>query len=98
MYPPAGDAEAARYESIDEPPEPSPESDADAARLLARALVSSRVSSALSWEDALKRLGLDETKLHAEEVNQAQAEFDVYMDSTKRKRRKKMKKHKCVDM
>ena len=95
-YPPNGDAEAARHGAIDEPPETSPESDADAARQLARALVSSRVGAALSWQDTLKRLGLDETRVHAEEVSQAEAEFNVYMDSTKRKRRKKMKKHKYV--
>ncbi|KAI0345352.1 hypothetical protein BDW22DRAFT_1022353 [Trametopsis cervina] len=96
LYPPAADADAARRGIIDEPPEASPESDADAARVLARALVSSRVGAALSWQDTLRRLGLDESKGHAEEVQQAQVEFDMYMDSTRRKRRKKMKKHKCV--
>lgn len=95
-YPPLADAEAARYGAIDEPPETSPESDADAARQLARALVSSRVGAALSWQDTLKKLGLDDSKVHAAELSQAQAEYDVYMDSTKRKRRRKMKKHKCV--
>ncbi|KAI0691029.1 hypothetical protein BC835DRAFT_1417416 [Cytidiella melzeri] len=93
-YSPSPDAEATRHGAVDEPPEASPESDADAARILAKALVSSRVEAALAWEGTLKRLGLDESKVHAAEVSQAQAEFDVYMDSTRRKRRKKMKKHK----
>ena len=83
-----------RHGVIDELPEASPESDADAARLLARALVSNRVGAALAWENTLKGLGLDESTVRVAEVNQAKAEFDVYMDSTKRKRRKKMKKHK----
>ena len=94
--PPAANAEAARFGTIDDPPEASPESDADAARLLARALVSNKVGAALAWEETLRRLGLDESKGDAEEVNKAQVEFDMYMDSTKRKRRKKMKKHKYV--
>lgn len=93
-FPPTVNADTAKYGTIDDPPEASPESDADAARLLARALVTSKVSAALAWEDTLRRLGLDETKGRAEEVVQAQAELDMYMDSTKRKRRKKMKKHK----
>ena len=80
--------------TIDDPPEASPESDADAARQLARALVANRVGAALTWEATLKRLGLDVAAEHEEEVCQAQAEFDMYMDSTKRKRRRKMKKHK----
>ena len=42
------------------------------------------------------KLGLDVTEGRAEEISQAQAEFDMYMDSTKRKRRRKMKKHKYV--
>lgn len=83
--------------TIDDPPEASPESDADAARQLARALVVNRAGAALAWETALRRLGLDVTAEHAAEVSQAEAEFEVYMDSTKRKRRRKMKtKHKYV--
>ncbi|PSR83062.1 hypothetical protein PHLCEN_2v5866 [Hermanssonia centrifuga] len=93
-FPPAVNADTANLVSIDDPPEASPESDADAARQLARALVANRVGAALSWESTLKRLGLDVTEGRAEEVSLAQAEFDMYMDSTKRKRRKKMKKHK----
>jgi hypothetical protein len=51
----------------------------------------------VSWEGTLKTLGLDVSK-EAERVN-LQEQFekdweDVMLDSTKRKRRKKMKKHK----
>lgn len=80
--------------STDEIPEPSPEADADTARQLARALVVNRVGASLSWEDTLRRLGLDDTASKAEEVSVAQAVYDAYMDSVKRKRRRKMKKHK----
>ncbi|KAI0082833.1 hypothetical protein K474DRAFT_32463 [Panus rudis PR-1116 ss-1] len=81
---------------IDDPPEASAESDADAARLLARALVVNRVGASLAWEDTLKKLGLDvaESEGRAEEMEEAAREYKIYMDSTKRKRRKKMKKHK----
>lgn len=81
-------------QGVDDTPEPSPEADADAARQLARALVVNHVGASLAWEATLKRLGLDETKGRAEEVSLAEEEFQIYMDSTKRKRRKKMKKHK----
>lgn len=74
--------------------EASPEADADAARQLARAIVVNRVGASIAWEETLKRLGLDVTSGRAEEVSLAEAEFEMYMDSTKRKRRKKMKKHK----
>ncbi|EKM55181.1 uncharacterized protein PHACADRAFT_173269 [Phanerochaete carnosa HHB-10118-sp] len=93
-FPPETDAETAKSGSLEDPPEASLESDADAARQLARAMVTNRISAALSWEQTLQRLGLNETKGRAEEVSAAQAEFDAYMDSTKRKRRRKMKKHK----
>lgn len=95
-WPPKAPMTSTHLGTIDDPPEASPESDADAARQLARALVANRVGASLSWEAALKRLGLDLTAEHEQEVCQAQAEFDMYMDSTKRKRRRKMKKHKCV--
>ena len=95
-FPPETRAETAHSGTIDDPPEASPESDADAARQLARALVVNKVGSAMQWEEALRKLGLDETTRRAEEVSLAEAEFDMYMDSTKRKRRRKMKKHKCV--
>lgn len=92
-FPPEFDT-TAHLGAANEQSEASPESDADAARQLARALVVNRVGAALSWESALEKLGMDVSTGRAEEVVQAQAEFDAYMDSTKRKRRKKMKKHK----
>ena len=70
------------------------DADADAARQLARAMVVNRVGASLAWEETLRRLGLDDAAGRAEEVSLAEAEFDAYMDSTKRKKRKKMKKHK----
>lgn len=85
---------SASYADFDDPPESSPESDADASRQLARAVVVNRVAPAMAWEDTMKRLGLDVAEGRAEEVSAAKAEFDVYMDSTKRKRKRKMKKHK----
>lgn len=94
LWPPKAPVTSSHLGTIDDPPEASPESDADAARQLARALVANRVGAALTWEATLKRLGLDVAAEHEEEVCQAQAEFDMYMDSTKRKRRRKMKKHK----
>ncbi|KIP12258.1 hypothetical protein PHLGIDRAFT_98171 [Phlebiopsis gigantea 11061_1 CR5-6] len=94
IFPPEARVETAHSGTIDDPPEASPESDADAARQLARALVVNRVGATMHWEDVLQKLGLDETARRAEEVSLAEAEFDVYMDSTKRKRRRKMKKHK----
>lgn len=96
MFRPEGSAETASAVTFDDPPEASPESDADAARQLARAMVVHKVGAALLWEQTLQRLGLDDAKNRLEEVNLAQAEFDAAMDSTKRKRRKKMKKHKYV--
>ncbi|KAF9484679.1 hypothetical protein BDN70DRAFT_83219 [Pholiota conissans] len=81
------------------PYDPFVDADAEAARQLTRALTMARAESALSWEKTLKHLGLDVTK-DADRVG-LQERFekdweDVLMDSTKRKRRKKMKKHKCV--
>lgn len=93
MPPPAPTPQTAGL-SAGETPESSPEADADAARQLARALVVNRVGSSLAWEDALRKLGLDDTAGRAEEVNVARAEYEAQMDSTKRKRRRKMKKHK----
>ncbi|KAH9857181.1 hypothetical protein C2E23DRAFT_806843 [Lenzites betulinus] len=83
-----------KYGNMEEALEVSPEADADAARQLARAMVVNRIGASLAWEDTLRQLGLDLTAGRAEEVSQAEAAFEVYMDSTKRKRRKKMKKHK----
>lgn len=73
------------------------DADAEAARQLTRALTMSRAGPAVSWEATLQRLGLD-VGLDADRVNlqeQMDREWDeVMMDSTKRKRKKKMKKHK----
>ena len=77
--------------------EPSIDADAEAARQLTRALTMSKAGATVSWENTLKVLGLDLDK-EADRAN-LQQQFDkewqeVMMDSTKRKRRKKMKKHK----
>ncbi|THH20979.1 hypothetical protein EUX98_g8474 [Antrodiella citrinella] len=84
----------ASYADFDDPPESSPESDADASRQLARAVVVNRVAPVIAFEEALKKLGLDMSVGRAEEISVAKAEHDLYMDSTKRKRKRKMKKHK----
>lgn len=56
-----------------------------------------RAGGVVDWENTLRRLGLD-VEEEAERVGskvQMEKEWqDVLMDSTKRKRRKKMKKHK----
>jgi hypothetical protein len=77
--------------------EPSIDADAEAARQLTRALTMNKAGATITWENTLKRLGLDVAK-EQDRVN-LQQQFDkewkeVMMDSTKRKRRKKMKKHK----
>lgn len=77
--------------------EPSIDADAEAARQLTRALTMNKAGATVSWEETLKYLGLDVAK-DADRVN-LQQQFDkdwqeVMMDSTKRKRRRKMKKHK----
>ena len=77
--------------------EPSVDADAEAARQLTRALTMNKAGATVSWEETLKYLGLDVTQ-EADRIN-LQQQFDkdwqeVMMDSTKRKRRKKMKKHK----
>lgn len=77
--------------TIDDPPVASPEADSDAARQLSRSLVMSRVGNTVDWEHALARLGLGEAKLLDMPTSS-----NVTMDSVKRKRRKKMKKHKYV--
>ncbi|KAH8106818.1 hypothetical protein BXZ70DRAFT_915249 [Cristinia sonorae] len=82
------------FANFDDPPESSPESDADASRQLARAIVVHRVTPALAWENTLKKWGLDVSEGRAEEITAAKAEYDMYMDSVKRKRKRKMKKHK----
>jgi hypothetical protein len=83
--------------TLDDPPEASPEADADAARQLARALVINRVGSTISWEDTLAKLGLHENteEERAERAKEWAREWEtIYADSVKRKRKKKMKKHK----
>ncbi|KAL7283620.1 hypothetical protein ACG7TL_003055 [Trametes sanguinea] len=87
-------SETSQFGSHEDSTDVSPEADADAARQLARAMVVNRIGASLAWEETLQRLGLDVTSGRAEEVSMAEAEFEMYMDSTKRKRRKKMKKHK----
>jgi hypothetical protein len=52
------------------------------------------VGSAVSWEATLRRLGL---KLTEEDVAALEG-LAVELDSTKRKRRTKMKKHKYVNL
>ena len=82
---------------LDAPLDPFIDADAEAARQLTRALTMSKAGSMLAWENTLKHLGLDVSK-EADRMN-LQQQFDkeweeVLLDSTKRKRRKKMKKHK----
>lgn len=90
---------------MEDPPEATPEADADAARLLNRGLVVNRLGGAVSWEETLARLGVAEERMSLAEMGMGAHDvldvnasvidgFDAYMDSTKRKRRKKMKKHK----
>jgi len=73
------------------------DADAEAARQLTRALTMSKAGASIAWEDTLRHLGLDVTQ-SADRVGLAEQlakeKHDVLMDSTKRKRRKKMKKHK----
>lgn len=83
--------------SFDSASEPSVDADAEAARQLTRALTMNKAGATVSWENTLRHLGLDVAQ-DADRVN-LQQQFDkewqeVMMDSTKRKRRKKMKKHK----
>ncbi|KAG6376222.1 hypothetical protein JVT61DRAFT_2197 [Boletus reticuloceps] len=83
--------------TIDNPPESSPDADADAARQLAHALVMNRVGDAVAWQQALSRLGLsakysEDDMTLAKET--AQEWVTIHADSTRRKKRKKMKKHK----
>jgi hypothetical protein len=63
--------------------EPSMEADAHTARELSHALVVNRVGAAVDFDAVLRRLGLE-----------TGTDLQVYLDSTKRKRRSKMKKHK----
>lgn len=83
----------------DYPTEAHLDADAIAARQLGRALAMSRLGSAAAWESTLKHLGLDPAKEPERIEMQGQMDKDwedvqILLDSTKRKRRKKMKKHK----
>ena len=91
--------------NLEDPPEATPEADADAARLLNRALVVNRLGGTVSWEETLAKLGVVEERTSLAEMGMGARDvvdmdismmnaFDAYMDSTKRKRRSKMKKHK----
>lgn len=93
-------------DAFEDPPEASAEADADAARLLARALVINRVGGTIRWDETMRRLGWkgEDSKevltMSVEMVGGTSSGADmegenvVDMDSVKRKRRKKMKKHK----
>jgi len=81
------------------PADSAVDADAEAARQLARGLTMNRVAPAVAWEAALARLGLDPARDQERIASQAQMDRDwedvqVVLDSTKRKRRQKMKKHK----
>jgi len=91
--------------NLEDPPEATPEADADAARMLNRALVVNRLGGTVSWEETLAKLGIVEERTSSAEMGMGARDvvnmgvsmmnaFDAYMDSTKRKRRSKMKKHK----
>jgi hypothetical protein len=71
----------------------TPEADADTAQLLSRTLAMNTMSSMVSWDATLRRLGLNPI----ESTALGDQGFTVELDSTQRKRRKKMKKHKCVN-
>lgn len=87
---PTATATGSQAMTLEDPPETTPEADADTARLLARTLAMNAVSSAVSWEATLRRLGLNMIE------DPALGGPSIELDSTQRKRRKKMKKHKCV--
>lgn len=86
---------------LDEFAEASMDADAAAARQLTRALTMNHAGATVAWEDTLRRLGLDVDK-DADRVGLQQQWVreweEVLMDSTKRKRKKKMKKHKSVTL
>ena len=84
--------------TLDNPPETTPEADADTARLLARTLAVNAVNSSVSWDAMLRRLGLNPAQGRDAAKNAALEGLAVRLDSTHRKRRKKMKKHKCVSL
>jgi hypothetical protein len=94
---PKAQLQSGQFHSLDEPPESSFETDADAARQLGHALVMNRVGGIVSWQNTLAKLGLGGETAEGSAVNakeSAQEWVTIYTDSTKRKKRKKMKKHK----
>lgn len=78
----------------------SMEADAEAARQITRALTMHSTAGTLAWNATLQRLGADSGQDIEQVVSTAaqmqKAWNSISMDSTKRKRRKKMKKHKSV--
>lgn len=80
---------------LDEFSEAAADADAATAHQLARAITMTHAGAAVSWEQTLRRLGLvEKDDVAPEQEKQENKSQDVVMDSTKRKRRKKMKKHK----
>jgi Mitochondrial domain of unknown function (DUF1713) len=77
------------------------DADVEAARQLARGLTLNKAGPAVAWEATLKRLGLDPSADPARvemqgEMDREWEDVQILLDSTKRKRRSKMKKHKYV--
>jgi len=54
------------------------------------------VSTSVSWDATMRRLGLGPAEGERSAESVALEDLAVRLDSTQRKRRKKMKKHKCV--
>jgi hypothetical protein len=68
--------------------------DADTARQMTHAITINRVGGEVEWEKTLRHLGVDKRE-GTRDVLEIHREWKhVMMDSTKRKKRKKMKKHK----
>jgi len=86
---------ATALSSLDDPPESSQDADADAARQLVHSMVMNRVGGQVEWERTLQHLGLhDEPRRdRMEAALQGLEGVMVEMDSTRRKKRKKMNKH-----
>ncbi|KIL00915.1 hypothetical protein PAXRUDRAFT_357252 [Paxillus rubicundulus Ve08.2h10] len=81
----------------EDPPESSPEADADAARQLAHTLVMNCVGGTIAWQETLSHIGLTAEKGDMTLAKESAQEWvGIHADSTRRKKRKKMKKHKCV--
>ncbi|KAF8637322.1 hypothetical protein AX17_002824 [Amanita inopinata Kibby_2008] len=78
-------------------PVTAPDADAEIARLVTRALIMNKAGSTMAWENTLRQLGLDVEREpeRVEMRERMEREWEkVMLDSTKRKRGKKMKKHK----